>query len=297
VFYNLRKKINRWRFDGQTYSVKEKVRIKTDPQADFVLVTQLCDSDVNMYLIALSSFCRYLKPNLIIVVSDGLTDDSQETLRGCIEGLKIVPVESFRHDDLPAGGTWERLNCILRHIEDSYVVQMDADIITLSYPDEVAQSIEQGRSFTITSRLGFEKMSFVNASYLVWERESRHVQNEAEKVFKQCNNAEKRLYIRGCSGFSGFAKGSSSLQSLIEFSKEMDRRIGRDKWREWGSEQVASNYIIANSENSVILPFDSYPFFEPGLDESKAKLIHFIGTHRYKNGRYIALARQIIDSL
>lgn len=297
MFYNLRKKINRVRFDAQTAPIREKVRIGVDPRASFKIVTQLCDTDVNMYLVAISSFCRYLKPSSIIVVSDGLSDESQNVLKRCIDGLEIVAVDMFRHGGLPKGGTWERLVCILKHIEESYVVQMDADIITLAYPDEVAQAIQQGRSFTITSRLGFEKMTFMNASYLVWERESKHVQNEAEKAFRCCDNAENRLYVRGCSGFAGFAKGSSSLQTLIDFSKEMDEKIGQAKWREWGSEQVASNYIIANSENSLILPFENYPFFEPGIDESRAKLIHFIGTHRYKKGRYLASARQLIESL
>ena len=140
-------------------------------------------------------------------------------------------------------------------------------------------------------------MNFLNASYLVWERQSKHVQNEAEKALRRCNDPEGRYYIRACAGFTGFAKQDSPINKIREFSAEVEERVGREKWREWGSEQVASNYLFANSPGSVILPYEQYPFYEPGIDESNVKLMHFIGTHRFKKGRYAALALDVIDSL
>jgi len=297
VFYNLRKKLNRYFFNVQTNLIREKTCVNVDDTSNFLLVTQLCDPDINMYLLAVSSFCQYLTPRSIIVVSDNLSEKNHELLHRCIKGLKIIPIDELQLHRLPKGGTWERLICILKNIEHSYVVQMDADILTLRRPDEIIAAIKDNKSFTITSKLGFDKMSFVNASYLVWERTSLHVQNEAEKAFKRCHNAENRLYVRGCSGLTGFARQSSSIKTLTDFSCEIEQKIGKEKWLEWGSEQVASNYIIANSENSRILPYQYYPFYEPAIDESKVKLFHFIGTHRFKKGRYLVMAKQHINSI
>lgn len=297
MLYNLRKKINLNYFNIRTNDVRKKARIKTNAASSFKLATLLCNSDVNMYLLAVSSFCRYVKPKEIIVISDRLSEENCEVLKACVDGIRIVPAEDFREDGLPVGGCWERLTYILRSIDDAYMVQLDADTLTLKRPDEVIDSIQRNVSFSITTKLGFEKMSFVNASYLVWERESRHVQNEAEKIFKTCRNADSRLYVRACAGFSGYAKSSFTLDTVKDFSWEIEKKIGKDKWSEWGSEQVASNYVIANSAESVILPYEYYPFYEPGIGEHDVKLFHFIGTHRFKKGRYLALARQVIDSL
>lgn len=297
MFYNLRYKMNLQYFNARTNGIKEKARVKTDPSSKIMIVTLLCNTDINMYLLALSSFCRFVTPREIVIVSDRLTEANCKILKKCVKDLKIIPVEDYREQGLPIGGCWERFTCVLKNLPDTYVVQLDADTLTLMRPDEVIQAIDNDLSFSLTTKLGFEKMSFVNASYLVWERSSKHVQNEAEKAFKNCRNAESRRYIRACAGFAGYAKQSFTLDAIKEFSKELEEKLGREKWSEWGSEQVASNYAIANTEGSVILPYQYYPFYEPGLDESGVKFLHFIGTHRFKKGSYITHARQLINEL
>ena len=280
-----------------TGEIRNRTKIITDPDSSFSVATLLCDSDVNMYLLSVTSFCRFIKPQRIIVVSDRLSQESRDALKKCIPEIVIVSAEDYREPGLPIGGCWERFTYIIRNVGSQYMVQLDADLLTLRRPEEVIDAIKQNVSFSLTTKLGFEKMTFVNASYLVWERTSKHIQNEAEKVLKECKNAESRLYIRACAGFAGYAKASFNIDTVKEFSSEIESKLGHDKWSEWGSEQVTSNYIIANSKGSIILPYEYYPFYEPGIDENTVKLFHFIGTHRFKRGRYLALARQLINSL
>jgi len=295
MFYNLRKKLMKKIFDFRTNEIRNKSQITLEPESGFVILSQLCDPDINMYLVALTSFTSFMKPKKVVVISDKLTDQNKAVLREHVQDIEIMPIENYRENKLPTGGTWERLIAIQRYSAESYVVQMDADIVVLDYPHEVADAIKDNVNFTMTSKIGFEKMSFINASYLVWERTMKHVQNLAEKAFRECRNPEERLYIRGCSGFTGFAKGSFDIESLIEFSQEIEAKIGKDKWYEWGSEQVSSNYIVANSPHSVILPYEKYIFYEPGINEENIKVYHFIGTHRFKRGVYIRNAKRIID--
>lgn len=84
-----------------------------------------------------------------------------------------------------------------------------------------------------------------------------HVQNLAEQQFCKLRNYKKLRYLRGCSGFAGFSKGSFSRSNVEEFSEEMEGVLGKI-WLNWGSEQVTSNFIIANSPNACVLPYPKY---------------------------------------
>jgi hypothetical protein len=73
--------------------------------------------------------------------------------------------------------------------------------------------------------------------------------------------------------------------------------IGCKKWSEWGSEQVTSNFIVANSEKGQVLPFPEYCFHTPGTDIESATFVHFIGSYRFHGGHYARLAREVIAQL
>jgi len=77
------------------------------------------------------------------------------------------------------------------------------------------------------------------------------------------------------------------------------RRIAKEKWDEWGSEQVTSNLLIANSGNAHVLEFPKYLSYwaHAGVPYGDASFIHFIGPHRYSNGSYIECARKVIATL
>jgi hypothetical protein len=73
--------------------------------------------------------------------------------------------------------------------------------------------------------------------------------------------------------------------------------VGADRWTEWGTEQVASNFLLSNEAGMKPLPYERYLNYwneAPGRD---ARFLHFVGTHRYSTGEYCARTRQAIAAL
>lgn len=280
-----------------TEDVKKRLRIDRDRDSNFTILTQLCSSDINMYLIAMASFCRFTRPKNVVIVADRLSRDEQALLAECVEGVIIIPITEARHDGLPEGGCWERLISIHKLIADNYVVQLDADTITLQRPDEVIAAINQNRSFTLATKMGQQLWTLKQTAEKIAGIEGDHVQLLAERAFAKLSASDTRLYVRGCAGFSGFGRGSAVLESLTSFSSEVETAIGKKEWSRWGSEQVASNYVIANTPNPLILPFDAYPYYEVGLALDAPRFVHFIGGSRYKRGVYMRLSRRVISQL
>ena len=120
----------------------------------------------------------------------------------------------------------------------------------------------------------------------------------AERGFDRLANRAELRYARGQSSFAGFAAGSISHESLERFSVEMEGIVGHAKWREWGSESVASNFMIANSPKAMMLPYPKFSTYHPGrANYEQSALLHFEGTNRFKNGLYIEKARRMIGIL
>jgi hypothetical protein len=124
------------------------------------------------------------------------------------------------------------------------------------------------------------------------------VQAVCERSFDQLPESASLKYVRGNAGFTGFAKCSMN-RGKIEWFSNLMRRITKDTWDEWGSEQVASNLIIANTEGSCPLPFPKYLSYWAHIDVpyEDASFIHFIGPHRFANGLYLKSAKKVIASL
>src|SRR3546814_8918201 len=70
------------------------------------------------------------------------------------------------------------------------------------------------------------------------------------------------------------------------FSQEATRLLGAERWARWGSEQVASNMLVTNDPNALLLPYDNYfNFWDEGMPED-ARLVHFIGSCRLRGDRH-----------
>ncbi len=124
-----------------------------------------------------------------------------------------------------------------------------------------------------------------------------HVQVVAEKNLDKLRNSNKLKYARGCAGFAGFAKGSFSRNEIEDFSEEMEQLVG-PMWKNWGSDQLASNFIIANSPRAAVLPYPKYASYYPesDTDYSESSFLHFIGKNRFENNLYIEKAQESIRS-
>jgi hypothetical protein len=184
-------------------------------------------------------------------------------------------------------------------VKDSYVVQLDSDTLTMNSIDAVAQCIEANRSFTLLGDQSYPEIEpMVSACLRSKGNLSSMVQAVCERNFDQIPECASLRYVRGNAGFTGFARSSIDRQMIVTFSDLM-RRIAHQRWDEWGSEQVTSNLLIANSAEPHVLPFPKYLSYWAHSDVAyeSASFIHFIGPHRFSNGFYIRSAQKIIPRL
>jgi hypothetical protein len=78
----------------------------------------------------------------------------------------------------------------------------------------------------------------------------------------------------------------------------MNEIIGED-WSKWGTEQVTSNFLIANSSPSKMMPFPKYSGYYPphNISYENTHFTHFAGHSRYKNGIYTEKAKIIVGTI
>lgn len=295
MFEHKRKLINTKIFNLCVRDSLKSVEINCNQLSSFILVSQICSRDLYMYLAAVKTFTDYLKPFRIIVLGDRLSANDIKILRDKIQNIELIDINDVDTEDFPKGGTWERLLTIIDKTKEYYVIQLDSDTLSLKQMLEVKQCIEQNRSFTLGTTMGQTVIKFKEASKLMMEhQESQHVQVMAELAMEKFEDANQLKYIRGCSGFAGFAKESCNRQMLKEISQRMEILIGKHKWWEWGSEQVSSNIAVANSSNPMVLPIESYNYFKPGISIENYKFLHLIGEYRFSGGIYWRLARKLL---
>lgn len=263
-----------------------------------MLLSMLRHSDVRMYLVAIKSISARLGPAAITIVDDGsLTRDDRAVLDHHLGNFHYIPIDEVDTGVCPRGGTWERLVAILDLTRDYYVIQVDADIVALGDLAEVVECVRDNRAFALAgNRLSvLETAGETSARTLKWGP-IRHVQPTAEQIIGEMPGAGSLKYIWGSSAFAGFPRGTRGRRALSEFSMWMEGRLQRI-WHEWGSEQVASNFVIANLPTPAILPWPKYQSYDPSYEVCDANLIHFIGTYRFVDGAYMQASRRAITTL
>jgi hypothetical protein len=253
-------------------------------------------SDLLMYVVAVKSLVSYLGDAQVVIVNDGTLRGNDFQLLDDHLSAKIVEIKTVDCGNCPRGGTWERLLLISHHVQESYVVQLDSDTLTLTDIPEVLAAVEMNRSFTLGTRMGRNISPIKDICEQMKTFKSDHVQVLAEQNFDKLQDYDHLKYTRGCSGFAGFAKESFSRSQVEGFSKQVHAALG-DRWLNWGSEQVTSNFIIANSPQSCVLPYPKYANYDPEIPDENCTFLHFIGTYRFKNGVYIRRARSVVEKL
>lgn len=255
------------------------------------------------YLVAAKSFQSQLGRGRFAILDDGtLTDADKAVLSHHLGNPPITPIASVDTGPCPRGGTWERLLTILDLRQHDYVIQLDSDIVALGPVPEVAAAIDAGQSFTLRGEASAEIRPL--SAIAEWASQHRdagrqHVQSSIEQAMGQVTISGRPglKYVRGCSGFAGFAPGGNGRGLAEAFSQEAQRLLGAAHWAEWGSEQVTSNFVIANEPDALLLPYDRYLNFWNAPVSEAAGLVHFIGTYRYHRGAYLAAARRAIAAL
>ncbi|MEW6118591.1 MAG: hypothetical protein AB1593_00730 [Pseudomonadota bacterium] len=297
MFYKQKNQFQRWWFDRAIRGMYDTPAMapSSDPGAPLVL-SQLQHRDVLMYLAAIKSFARQVPVGGVHVLDDGsLTPQDHATLARHVPGVTLHRIVDFREPDLPAGGTWERLAAIARLSESRYVIQLDADTLSLDALPEVCAAVRDDASFSIGTWDGQQIEEVLERAVTARKHlqgVQPHVQVLAEAHFDHFESASTLRYVRGCSGFSGFAPGPGKLDLMRTLSARMQALIGA-RWMEWGSEQVMSNLVVANQPNAIVLPHPDYADCEK-MQSGRTRFVHFIGTCRFRRGVYAGRVRQTL---
>ena len=199
----------------------------------------------------------------------------------------------MHYGPLPVGGTWERLITICDLAERDFVIQLDADTVTSGPLDEVKSCVARGHSFMLMAGHTAEMLPVARVAELA---KGDHVQNVAEGLLGQLDPAIATRYGCGCSGFAGFAPDPQRRAALEQFSAGMEELLG-PRWREWGTEQVSSNFLVARDPNGILLPYRRYRNFGGEALTEVAVFVHFFGTFRYDHGTYRRMARELAARL
>lgn len=293
----IKRKLDRAWFNFRCAGIYQTPPAKCDPTSNVLIVSQLHHPDMTMYMLAAKSLARHIRPQGFVIVDDGLLPEDKHTLSAHFESIRFVSSESMRRGTCPSGGCWERLLTLAHENLSHYVIQLDSDTLTLTEPKEVLQCIAQGRSFTLGTSSGTHFVALSEASQHANKNPDKHVQNHAERALGEYPGMSALKYVRGCAGFTGFAPGKLSIAEVENFSLQMQKLVGKQKWQEWGSEQVASNFMVSNTDDSLVLPVDRYPFWKPGVSIMQAVLVHFFGTFRFAGGMYVRQGLRIIQLL
>lgn len=298
MFFRARRKIMRARLQAAFRDVLNTPPLVMTP-APIRIVSMLCARDVIPYLVAIKSFYRQLGHGHIVIVNDGtLTGSDEVALRHHLPGVTIRPITDGQVSGLPTGGTWERLCVIAEEAHENFVMQLDADTLCTGPLGVIKDLIDQNRPFALSDLDQPEIMTI--GDYSAFRRPTHagfdHIQDAAELALDRSGLPTERRYISATSAFAGFPKGSDLLPLLHEFHAAMSDALG-EKWSEWGSEQVASNYAVANSGEAVALTAPGYQNHRPGADLTQASLVHFFGTHRFYRGHYRQAGQGVIDQM
>ena len=300
MFFRAKRAINRSWFDLNCRHILKTPRLPPS-DAKVSVVTMLGHGEVRMYLLALKSFVHQLgrSPKVVILNDGSLDGDDLATLHAHVATLSVVPITSISTGGCPKGSCWERLLLISDLVQDGYIVQLDSDTLTVKAIPEVVACIDANRSFTLLGDRSYPQVEpMLEACARSKSNVHTMVQAVCERAFDQLPESSELKYLRGNAGFVGFAQGSIQRER-IEWFSELMRRLAREKWDEWGSEQVTSNLLIANAENPLPLPALRYLSYwtHPEIPYDEAAFVHFIGPHRYSNGFYLRTAKQVLATL
>jgi hypothetical protein len=248
------------------------------------------------YLIAAKSFRARIAVGRFHVIDDGTLSAAQRHLIESHLGATVAPISGVPMGSTPRGGMWERLATIADLVADSYIIQLDSDTISLGQLAAVADAIAADASFTLITHPGVDYGSVAKACETARADPATDIHTIAEQRLDVACDPQRARYVHGCAGFAGFAKGSFARDDVYRFSRAMEDGLGC-RWWEWGSEQIASNFMVSNAPRIARLPYPFYRNFEGSEFEASAEFVHFIGTHRFKRGIYARTARAAIARL
>ena len=265
--------------------------------APWAIVSMVAKRDVAMYLVAIKSFYPKIGRGKVVAIIDrAMAQPLRDTLAKHLVGTEFVILEDIPTDPCQRGGTWERLLYCLDRSAVEYTIQIDADTLVVDDDlQEVVDCIHANRAFTLAD--GFVRHTLPETVELARATPSNYIGIVSESALDRYSGYETQHYIRGSSGFVGFAKGGCSRAEISKLHQEMEQIVGAVRWREWGTEQFGSNFAIANSPNPLVLPYPEYASFNLRVPPHRTKFFHFIGAFRFVDGYYAKRCQEVIAAL
>ncbi|MDC0610186.1 hypothetical protein OAP63_05590 [Vibrio sp.] len=303
IFDRLIQKKNKYLCSKQLDKIYSTPPIKYQPSEDVIVFSMIGKQHIAPYLVAIKSFLTWFNHISVHLLNDGSLDkDDISLITSHVPGIHISHISDIDTGKMPKGGCWERLIKLVSLLEHNYVVQLDSDIVVGGPLVEVYEHIQNQHSFTIGNPRWPQPAPVEYIADVAKKWDSNHVQTLAEIAMPSIPmlQNEKFCITRGCAGFCGLPKGSISIEFLETFSLQMEDAIGNDKWHEWGSEQVASNFLVSKSNGAHILSWPKYQnYSHPQSNEpvNSACVVHFMGTNRYDQGAYKQMAEKTISAL
>jgi hypothetical protein len=294
LFYRLRRNINYFRFHRQIGRLLDTPPLEQRP-GPVTIVSMVAGYDVRLYILAVKALYRRLgRGKIAAVVASDVSASAKRLIVEHLGPVEFVDRDSVDVGKCQPGGTWERLmHCVDRSATE-YVIQIDADVLCTGPIPEVLESVEKNRAFTLADGIPKKPLgAWVDDAIA---RKNDNIVFEFEKRAPGFPDAARWLYLRGSSGFAGFAKGAIDRKFVEEFYAGALRLLG-DRWKEWGTEQIASNFAIANSPDSIPLPKPKYLTWERHPIPEEISLLHFLGYCRFDNGVFAQFANREIDAL
>lgn len=290
-------------YDRLCASVFETAPIRQQ-QDGVVLFSMIGTAVMTPYMVAIKSLHHHLRRGRVVIMDDGtLTRSDRAVLRQHLDDPQILSLSHVDVGPCPRGGTWERLLTILDMAADDYVIQLDSDTVTLGPVPHVEQAIDANASFTLLGAetpvqtiLDVESFTrrFFPGGQPGQEDYHGHIQGATEAILTELEieGLARPCYVRGCSGFAGFARGSDR-RIATAFSQAAGARMGA-RWTEWGTEQITSNFVIANTPDARILPPSLYENYWGDAPVDDVRFLHFIGTYRWHEWQY---QRRCLDAI
>lgn len=254
----------------------------------FTTLTMVGKRDLAAYLIAIKTFAHFAQPKRVITLCDpSITDNDKKLLAAHIPHGEFRSMEEYRDKRIPVGGCWERLNALCDAARESYVVQLDSDTVTTGPVPEVLSAVRTSRGFMMGCQpnqafVGLNTFAEMTSAY-EQSLSGMHIHHLMEYHISRVGYPSDQRYATGWASFSGMPRSHDLQEKLFEFAGRLRKAVGQ-RICEWGSEMVASCFLIANSHDATILPFPKY--CTPLNGETGANLWHFVGSIRFRDFRY-----------
>lgn len=299
---------HRWRsrIDGALHARAIVDVLDTQPIVSsddgLVLFSMIGTAVVLPYLVAVKSLWSHLRRGRVAILDDGtLTSKDRALLAHHCGDPEILPLAEVRTAPFPQGGCWERFLTILDRRAGEYWLQLDSDTVTLGPVEEVADAIARNRSFTLLggsdAEIGVLPFAeFARRRYPEGPMDG-HIQFRVESRLGELPAMAGHRYVRGCAAFTGFAAGGPGRELAKTFLGTMRQLVGGEALATWGTEQIASNFHIANEPAPALLPAARYLNYRGKPWAEEAAFVHFFGTHRHELGAYASASRKAIDEL